>query len=113
MTSVLDTTDTSQTAESHAACLASDTPCGTDCEVVGQRIDAAAREGDVRNAHLLDPEPIEDPAMPDLKLDALIDAAFPLDQVQPYRSRAGIGWRCDGCGSTWSGARDAHAGGAA
>lgn len=28
--------------------------------------------------------------------------------VRPYESRAGIGWRCATCGSTWSGARVQH-----
>jgi hypothetical protein len=27
-------------------------------------------------------------------------------EIQPYSSIAGIGWRCTGCGWTWSGFRD-------
>lgn len=29
-------------------------------------------------------------------------------RVRPYRSNAGIGWRCRSCGTTWSGSLDAH-----
>jgi hypothetical protein len=28
--------------------------------------------------------------------------------IRPYRSNAGIGWRCRTCDTTWSGGRDAH-----
>ncbi len=41
----------------------------------------------------------------DTAITAVVDAA---PRVESYTSRAGIGWRCTRCTSTWSGARTAH-----